>query len=100
MAGLPVITPTINAGDGDRGTDAPVRSFLQTQSTSNANGFNVGINLPDEAGVIGPLRRNPETGELYDSGNLRQNPETGEYYQGINLQAPTLSRDFPLRGRT
>jgi hypothetical protein len=89
MATLPETTPTTNAGDGDRGTDAPTRSFLQTQSTSNANSNNVGIDLPDEAGVIGRLRRNPETGELYDSGNLRQNPETGEYYQGIDLQAPT-----------
>ena len=85
----PIITPTTNAGDGDRGTNAATRSFIQTQSTSNANGFNTGIDLPDEAGVIGPLRRNPETGELYDSGNLRQNPETGEYYQGVDLQAPT-----------
>jgi len=85
----PLIPPTTNAGDGDRGTDAPTRSFIQTQSTSNANGNNVGIDLPDETGVIGPLRRNPETGELYDSGNLRQNPETGEYYEGINTQAPT-----------
>jgi len=89
MATLPETTPTTDAGDGDRGTDAPTRSFLQTQSTSSANGFNVGIDLPDEAGVIGQLRRNPETGELYDSGNLRQNPETGEYYQGVDLQAPT-----------
>jgi hypothetical protein len=89
MATLPETPPTTDAGDGDRGTNAPTRSFLQTQSTSNANGFNTGIDLPDEAGVIGRLRRNPETGELYDSGNLRQNPETGEYYQGIDLQAPT-----------
>jgi len=89
MATLPETTPTTDAGDGDRGTDASTRSFLQTQSTSNANGFNTGIALPDDTGVIGSLRRNPETGELYDSGNLRQNPETGEYYQGINTQAPT-----------
>ena len=89
MATLPETPPTINDGDGDRGTDAPTRTFLQTQSTSNANGNNVGIDLPDEAGVIGPIRRNPETGELYDSGNLRQNPETGEYYEGVNTQAPT-----------
>jgi hypothetical protein len=89
MATSPETTPTTNAGDGDRGTNSPIRTFLQTQSTSNANGFNVGIDLPDDAGVIGSIRRNPETGELYDSGNLRQNPETGEYYQGVNLQAPT-----------
>ena len=89
MATLPETPPTTNAGNGDRGTNAPTRTFVQTQSTSNANGNNVGIDLPDETGVIGPIRRNPETGELYNSGNLRQNPETGEYYQGVNLQAPT-----------
>jgi hypothetical protein len=37
MAGLPVITPTINAGDGDRGTNASVRTFVQTQATSFAD---------------------------------------------------------------
>jgi len=30
----PIITPTTNAGDGDRGTNAAIRSFVQTQATS------------------------------------------------------------------
>lgn len=70
MATLPETTPTTNAGDGDTGTNPPTRSFLQTQSTTNANGYNIGIALPDEAGSIGTIRRNPETGELYESGNV------------------------------
>lgn len=30
----PIITPTTNAGDGDRGTNASIRTFVQTQATS------------------------------------------------------------------
>ena len=37
MATSPETTPTTNAGDGDRGTTAPVRTFTQTQSTSFAD---------------------------------------------------------------
>jgi len=70
MATLPETTPTTNAGDGDQGTNPPVRNFTQTQSTTDANGYNVGIPLPDETGTVGTIRRNPETGELYESGNL------------------------------
>jgi hypothetical protein len=66
----PLIPPTTNAGDGDQGTNAPTRSFLQTQSTTNADGYNIGIPLPDETGAVGTIRRNPETGELYESENI------------------------------
>ena len=31
----PLITPTTNAGDGDQGTNAATRTFIQTQSTSD-----------------------------------------------------------------
>jgi len=70
MATLPETPPTTNAGDGDQGTNAPTRSFIQTQSTSNADGYNIGIPLPDETGAVGTIRRNPETGELYESENI------------------------------
>jgi hypothetical protein len=53
MATLPETPPTTNAGDGDQGTNTPTRSFLQTQSTTNADGYNVGTALPDETGTIG-----------------------------------------------
>ena len=71
------LVPTTNAGDGDQGTNAPTRSFLQTQSTTDANGNSVGIALPDESGAVGTIRRNPETGELYDTGGSYAPTSTG-----------------------
>lgn len=71
------LVPTTNAGDGDQGTNAPTRSFIQTQSTTDANGYNVGIALPDETGTVGTIRRNPETGELYDTGGADAPTSTG-----------------------
>jgi len=73
----PLIPPTTNAGDGDQGTNAPTRSFLQTQATTNANGYNIGIPLADETGAVGTIRRNPETGELYESENIYAPTSTG-----------------------
>ena len=69
--------PTVNAGDGDQGTNAPTKSFLQTQSTTDANGNSIGIALPDESGAVGTIRRNPDTGELYDTGGLYAPTSTG-----------------------
>jgi len=77
MATSPETTPTTNAGDGDQGTNPPVRNFTQTQSTTNDNGYNVGTPLPDETGTVGTIRRNPETGELYESGDLYAPTSTG-----------------------
>jgi len=37
MATSPETTPTTNAGNGDRGTNASVRTFVQTQATSFAD---------------------------------------------------------------
>ena len=71
------LVPTVNAGNGDRGTDAATRTFLQTQSTTDANGYNVGIALPDETGTVGTIRQNPETGELYDTGGANAPTSTG-----------------------
>ena len=66
------VPATTDAGGGDSGTNAPVRTLEQTQATSNtgvdAQGRAVGIPLPDETGAVGTIRRNSETGELYDAG--------------------------------
>lgn len=60
-------TPT---GPASTGTDQPVKTFATTQATTDQNGNNVGIPLRDETGATGTIRRNPETGELYDSGGI------------------------------
>ena len=72
MATLPETTPTTNAGDGDQGTDAPTRSFIQTQSTSNY-----------ETGFEGSVRQDPSVND--DTGGVGQgaisptSPGVGQY---------------------
>lgn len=58
---------TTNSGGGDSGTNAPVRTTEQTQAT---NDYTRGINIRDDDGTLSSLRRNPETGELYDASGL------------------------------
>jgi len=58
---------TTDSGGGDSGTNAPVRTTQQTQAT---NGYAQGINIRAEDGTLSSLRRNPETGELYDASGL------------------------------
>jgi len=55
----PVIPPTTNAGDGDQGTNAPARSFIQTQSTSDY-----------ETGFEGSIRQDPSAND--DTGGVGQ----------------------------
>ena len=55
----PIITPTTNAGDGDRGTNAATRSFIQTQSTSDY-----------ETGFEGSVRQDPSAND--DTGGVGQ----------------------------
>ncbi len=82
----PVTTETV-AGT-DAGTDAPVRALEQTQATSSQAtatpvpsvdraGNNVGIELQDETGAVSNLRRNPETGQLYDAAGLPPSTAVG-----------------------
>lgn len=40
----------------------------------NAAGQNIGLSVRDETGALSNLRRNPETGELYNPGNIARNP--------------------------
>ena len=53
--------------DGDQGLDGPTRTTEQTQATDP---YAQGINVRAEDGTLSNLRRNPETGELYDPGGL------------------------------
>lgn len=56
----------------DTNTDPPVKTTEQTQATNgyNTSGNAVGLNIRAEDGTLSNLRRNPETGELYDAGGL------------------------------
>lgn len=59
-------TPT-TASDPTEGTDAPVRTAEQTQAINTAIN-NSGLPVVNEDGTVSNLRRNPETGDLYDPG--------------------------------
>ncbi len=73
----PPVTPSTNAdsvatqatGDVDTGTDAPTRTIEQTQATNGYDGT-TGINIRSEDGTLSSLRRNPESGELYDASGI------------------------------
>lgn len=61
---LPAATPP-----QDTNTDAETKPFSQTQTTPAATEQpNVGLPVVTEDGATSNLRRNPETGELYDPG--------------------------------
>jgi len=58
--------PTLATG-GDAGTAAPIRTTAETQSiTERNNTQGIAVQLTD--GSYSSLKRNPETGELYDPG--------------------------------
>lgn len=65
-------TPVTSDAGGDSGTNGPVRTTEQTQATNgyDANGNAVGLNVRAEDGELSSLRRNPETGELYNPGGI------------------------------
>jgi hypothetical protein len=60
-------TVTTSDTGGTTGTDAPLRTTEQTQAT---NGYDQGINIRAEDGTLSNLRKNPETGQLYDPGGI------------------------------
>ena len=68
---------TTENGGGDSGTDAPVRTTEQTQATNgyDATGNTIGVDVRGEDGTVSNLRKNPETGELYDPGGLPSGSE-------------------------
>jgi len=63
---------TTGAGNTDTNTDPPVKTTEQTQATNgyDTTGTAIGLNIRSEDGTLSNLRRNPETGELYDAGGL------------------------------
>jgi hypothetical protein len=82
----PVTSQTVSGTDF--GTNAPVRTLEQTQAppvatattvtpSTDRAGNNVGIELRDETGAVSQLRRNPETGELYNAAGLPPSAAVG-----------------------
>lgn len=65
--GTNAVPPATSDTGGDTGTDAPVRTTEQTQATG---GYGQGINIRAEDGTLSSLRKNPDTGELYDASGL------------------------------
>ena len=66
-------TPATSDTGGDTGTSAPVRTTEQTQATGtgyNANGIATGLNIRAEDGTLSNLRKDPDTGALYDASGL------------------------------
>jgi len=59
--------PATSDTGGTTGTDAPTRTTEQTQATGP---YTQGINVRAEDGTLSNLRKNPETGELYDPGGI------------------------------
>lgn len=59
--------PVVADNGGDLGTNGAIRPTTQTQAT---DGYAQGINIVSEDGTLSNIRRNPETGELYDASGL------------------------------
>ena len=88
-------TPTTET-DGDRGLDDNTRTTEQTQATDQ---YSQGINVRAEDGTLSNLRKNPETGELYDPGgmpggvDLKTNPGTSTNDDAANNSRTTTTTD-------
>ncbi len=83
-------TPVTSDTGGDTGTDDPVRTTEQTQATG---GYNQGINVRAEDGTLSNLRKNPESGELYDPGGIPGGAE-------LKTEAGTPTRDDAANNST
>ena len=79
-------TPTQATGAVDAGTNPPVKTLLQTQAINgvNAQGQAVGFGIRAEDGTLSTLRRNSETGELYDPGGIPSGSATIDPGAGKN----------------
>jgi hypothetical protein len=63
---------TRQSGAADTNTDPPTKTLAETQATNGVNqdGQAIGFGVRTEDGALSNLRRNPETGELYDPGGI------------------------------
>jgi len=88
-------TPVTSDTGGDTGTDGPLRTTEQTQATNgyDTNGNAVGLNVRAEDGTLSNLRKNPETGELYDPGGIPGGAE-------LKTESGTPTRDDAANNST
>jgi len=107
----PIAPATLeNAQGSTTGTDDPVRTTVQTQATGtgyNGDGYAVGLDVRAEDGTLSNLRKNPDTGELYDPGgtpggvdlNTKPGNQTNEDNvkpSATTTQTATNAGDFKL----
>jgi len=92
-----------NTQGATTGTNAPVRTTEQTQATGtgyNGDGNAVGLDVRAEDGTLSNLRKNPETGELYDPGgipggvDLTTNPGTPTNDDALQKSTTTAQTDL------
>jgi hypothetical protein len=71
------VQPVTSDTGGDTGTDAPVRTTEQTQATNgyNASGNAIGLDVRAEDGTLSNLKKNPDSGELYEPAGTPGNTE-------------------------
>lgn len=88
-------TPVTSDAGGDTGTDGPVRTTERTQATNgyDTNGNAVGLNVRAEDGTLSSLRKNPETGELYDAAGIPGGTE-------LKTESGTPTRDDAANNST
>jgi hypothetical protein len=88
--------PATSDTGGTTGTDAPTRTTEQTQATGP---YTQGINVRAEDGTLSNLRKNPETGELYNPGgipggvDLKTDPGTPTRDDAANNSRTTTTTD-------
>jgi len=79
-------TDTPVTADQARPADNRVNDDNPESVSVNAAGQNIGLSVRDETGALSNLRRNPETGELYNPGNIARNPAgTANSNQAANV---------------
>lgn len=69
--------PVTSDTGGDTGTNAPVRTTEQTQATNgyNASGNATGLDVRAEDGTLSNLKKDPDSGELYQPAGTPGNTE-------------------------
>lgn len=95
-------TTSTSENSGDQGLDGRTRTTEQTQATGtgyNGDGYAVGVNVRAEDGTLSNLRKNPDSGELYDPGgipggvDLKTNPGTPTRDDAANNSTATKQTD-------